>query len=116
MLEIFLVVGLCKALGNRLRAKDIRPLWMQVMLVASWILGEIVGGIAGGVLHVIRNGPDAPIGFSAYLFAIGGAALGAGFTFLVAYLLPANNAQPAPQTFEGATIRRPSDPNNPYAP
>lgn len=116
MLEIFLVVVLCKALGKMLRAKGRNPLGLQVMLVVLWILGEVIGGAVAGVLHLIRNGENAPMGFGVYLFAIGGAALGAALTFLVAYLLPAKDSGPQPMAMNVDPFDRPRDPNNPYAP
>lgn len=115
MLEIFFVIGLCKALGNLLRAKGRKPFWMQVLLVVTWIVGEFSGGFLAGVLHVLRNGEDAPMGISVYLFAILGAALAAGFTFLIAYMLPSLDHESRHPTTNDPFERR-IDPNNPYAP
>ena len=116
MLEIILVIGLCSALGKMLRAKGRKPFWMQVMLVVCWLMGEFTGGFIAGIVHVIRNGENAPMGIGVYLFAILGAALGAAFTFLVAYLLPAQHAAPQVMPTEDPFELRPRDPNNPYAP
>jgi hypothetical protein len=99
-----------------LRAKGIKPLWMQVMLVFCWILGEFAGGFVAGVIHVIRNGENAPMGFGVYALAIGGAVLGAAFTFLVAYFLPNRDVQPQIIPDEDPFNYRPRDLNNPYAP
>ena len=117
MLEIILVYGLCKSLGNMLRAKGRKPLWMQVMLVVTWVGGEVVGGFVAGVVHVIRNGPDAPMGFEVYLIAIFGAVLGAGFTFFVAYMLPSEHSGSPQETLgmKDDSLERRLDPNNPYA-
>ena len=116
MLEIILVIVLCKALGNLLRAKGRKPFWLQVMLVFSWIAGEFAAGVVAGIVHVIRYGEDAPMGFGIYLFAIVGAALGAGFTFFIAYMLPAQNSQSLQEIASNDAFERRLDPNNPYAP
>ncbi|EMI57508.1 hypothetical protein [Rhodopirellula sallentina] len=115
MLEIFLVIGLCKTIGKLLRGKGRKPFWMQVLLVVSWIVGEFAGGIVAAIVHVIRYGENAPMGIGVYVFAILGAALGAGFTFLIAYLLPANHPHSSLEV-SGGTFERHIDPNNPYAP
>lgn len=90
MLELILLVVLCKSIGNVLRNKGRNPLLFQIMLVGMWIGGEIAGFIVGDVIYAIRHGA-APDEFelSGYLYAIVGAACGAGFTFLVAHLMPA---------------------------
>ena len=46
MLEIILVIFMCKSIGKKLRAKGRKPLVFQFMLVVMWIGGEIAGGIA----------------------------------------------------------------------
>lgn len=115
MLEIVLVIALCKVLGNLLRAKGRKPIWFQVMLVLGWILGEFAGAFVGGVVHAIRNG-EAPMGIGVYLFAIMGAAVGAGCTFLIAYLLPALNRESRLENLTYEPLERRIDPNNPYAP
>ena len=115
MLEVLLVVGLCTALGKKLRAKGRKPLWMQVGLVFAWILGELVGGFIAGIIHVIRNGENAPMGFEVYAFALVGAAIGAATVFLIAHLMPDLNAgPPQPQSIDPFDRKR--DDANPYAP
>ena len=98
-----------------MRAKGRKPFCMQVMLVAFWIAGEFTGGFVGGVVHVIRNGENAPLGMGVYLFAIAGAAMGAGFAFLCAYILTGPEPQTRPETLLDGSFRSP-DPDNPYAP
>ncbi|MCG8653917.1 MAG: hypothetical protein MI861_29025 [Pirellulales bacterium] len=100
-----------------LRAKGRKPLLLQVMLVVLWIVGEFTGAVVAAAIHIMQNGPNAPMGLGIYLFAIVGAAMGAAFTFLVAALLPAQNVapQPAPMV-EDPFDRRLHDPDNPYAP
>ena len=90
MLEIILVFMLCKSIGNVLRNKGRNPVLFQVLLVLMWIGGEIAGFIVGAIVYAMQHG-GPPDGFelSSYVFAIVGAACGAGFTFLVAHLIPA---------------------------
>lgn len=120
MLEILLVVFLCRGMGKLLRNKGRKPLLFQILLVLSWIGGELLGGVAGGIIHVLQHG-DQPFepGLSVYLLALCGAVCGAGFWFLVAWLLP--SAQPssaAPFAPGGEAFQLPADadPNNPYMP
>jgi hypothetical protein len=90
VLEIILLVVLCKSMGNVLRNKGRKPLLFQFLLVGMWLGGEIVGAIIGTVVYAIRNGaPPEGIELSTYLFAIVGAAAGAGLCFLIAHLVPA---------------------------
>ena len=116
MLEIVLVIVLCKALGKMLRAKGVKPIYLQILLVVLWIFGEFAGGFVGGVVHVLRFGAEAPMGFAPYLFAVAGAAMAASFTFLIAYLLPAQNLAAGQATLSQLPVDRHRDPNNPYAP
>jgi hypothetical protein len=92
MLEILLVIYLCKQIGNVLRNKGRSPGWYQAMLVAFWIIGELMGGI---IAMVIMGGEANAL---AYLGALAGAAAGAGLAFFVAHqATPA--AQMAPRGF-----------------
>ncbi len=119
MVEIIVVIALCRGLGRRLRDKGYKPFWFQAMLVVGWIGGEIMGGFIGGIYHVIRNGPNVEPGLEIYLFAIGVAVMSACFCYLVAHLLPDKNAvaQPAVHTTaEDPFDERIRDANNPYAP
>ena len=55
-------------------AKGRSGTWFKVMLVAFWFLGEIIGAFTGAI---IDGGPLV------YVFALIGAAAGAGITFLI---------------------------------
>ena len=121
MLEIILVIGLCKNLGARVRAKG-RTAWpFQTMLVLFWFGGEFVGGIVAGIMHAIRHG-GAPIDnfdLSLYAIALASAGLGAGLVYLIVALLPslANEFDTSEQGFPatGDADLPPVDPDNPYA-
>lgn len=115
MLEILLVYGLCKWMGSLLRDKGRNPLVFQIFVVVGWIVGEFGGAFIGGVVHYIQNPGSEEIGIGVYLFAIAGAALGAGIPFFIAFLLPPVNKENVYQT-PGQFPSRPFDPNNPYAP
>lgn len=115
MLEILIVIGLCRTMGRILRAKGRKPLMMQVMLVVMWIVGEFTGGFIAGIVHVMRHGQNVEMGFGVYLFAMVGAAIAAGITFMVAHLLPSQTALPI-STSQDPFDQRTRDPNNPYAP
>lgn len=125
MLEIILVYFLCKGLGSMLRAKGRKPLGLQILLVVCWLGGEFAGGMVAGVIQVIRNPgqQEVQVDITIYLFALGGAALGTGFVYFIAYLLPPNE-QFSSQAYSlkpGDTFAQqnynlpPADPNNPYS-
>jgi hypothetical protein len=123
MLEIVLLYFLCKRLGEMLRGKGQSPLPYQIMLVVFWFGGEFLAGVAAGVLYAVQNGGASPEPFdlTVYLFAMMGAACGAGLAFLIAHLLPDNQAEATygtPGGFEfNPNYRLPTpDPNNPYSP
>ncbi|MEQ8788217.1 MAG: hypothetical protein RIC55_18050 [Pirellulaceae bacterium] len=118
MLEILLIVGLCKGMGNLMRGKGRSPLLMQILVVVSWFGGEFCG-IIGYMVFQSAQGYNAEPDLAGYGVAIGVAALGVGTTFLIASMIPA--AAPQPQTV-GAygnypqQMGPPTDPNNPYNP
>ena len=89
MLEIILLYFLCKSLGSMLREKGRNPLAFQILLVLFWFGGEFMGGVVAAIVHAARYG-DGPqeLGLGVYLFALVGAACGAGLWFLVAGLMP----------------------------
>ena len=74
---------LCKNIGRTVRAKGRRAGWYQVMLVGLWFAGELGGGIVGTVVTAMIWG-RAEFGLLVYLFALGGAALGAWGAFMIA--------------------------------
>ena len=99
MLEIILLIYLGKSIGAIVRSKGRKPLGFQILLVMLWIGGEFFGGVVAGVVHAVRHG-DVPFefGISVYLYALGGAGCGAGFCFLLAYLMPPLDEMAASQS------------------
>ena len=88
MLEILLLVYLCRHIGRTLRDKGRSPGLYQFLLVAMWFGGEIFGAIVA----VAVLGVD---GAGAYLGALVGAAGGATIAFVIANsLAPAASAAP----------------------
>ena len=71
MLEIILLIYLCKSIGAIVRSKGRKPLVFQILLVMLWIGGEFFGGVVAGVVHAVRHG-DVPFefGISMYLYAL----------------------------------------------
>jgi hypothetical protein len=120
VLELIFLYYLCKNLGRNLRQKGRKPLLFQIMLVLMWFGGEVAGGIVAAVVYVLVQG-QAPPEFSlpVYLGAIAGAACGAGFCFMIAWLVPPAYEEPSfADARDGAAARLifpPVDPNNPYS-
>ena len=82
MLEILLLVMLCKNIGRKVRAKGRRAGWYQAMLVGMWFAGELGGGIIGIVVTAMWGRVE--VRYFVYLFALGGAGLGAWGAFMIA--------------------------------
>lgn len=80
MLEIVLLVVLTRRVGEIVKAKGRRPGRYKLMTVLLWIGGEVAGSVFGGIVAALT---DTGALF-AYLFALAGAAAGAGLSFLIA--------------------------------
>jgi hypothetical protein len=97
MLEILALFFLTKRIGEIVEEKGRKTIGYKLLTVALWIGGEIVFAIVGAVIVAMAGLPDLVI----YLFALGGAAIGAGIAFTIAKVLPplAIEPPPAPPTF-----------------
>jgi len=116
MLEILLIIHLCKKIGTKIRSRGGSPGGYQALLVLMWFGGEILGAILGGVFTAIIN-PHEEMFLLAYLFAIIGAVIGAATAFWIADR--ANPPQPAIEAFDagGYFQPRPAEPterNDPH--
>ena len=80
MLEILLVVWMCRKMADGLRAKGRQPAGYCTLLVLFWFGGEIVAGLIGMAL---TNEPIV-----AYGAALAGAAVGALGAFAIARSRP----------------------------
>lgn len=76
MLEIILLFFLTRKVGDICESKGRSGLPFKIMLVVFWLGGEIFGLILGAV---ISQGTGALM----YVFALAGAAIGAGITFVI---------------------------------
>jgi hypothetical protein len=74
-------------MGSLVESKNRSPILFQILVVVMWFGGEIFGGILGLVLARMNN-EDIRFNLKSYLFAIIGAALGAGLIFAIAACLP----------------------------
>lgn len=90
MLEIVLLIFLCKKMGSLLRKKGWKPLFMQILVVFLWFGAEVSGAFAYGVYVMVTQGMEAAegIGWAAYLWALLAAVLGQLLLFGFAWLLP----------------------------
>ena len=88
MLEILLLVYLCKQVGKILRDKGRSAGWFQFLMVVLWLGGEFVGAMVAVALGVGEAG-------GVYLGALLGAAGGAVLGFVIAKsVAPASAKQP----------------------
>jgi hypothetical protein len=88
MLEIVLMIWLCKKIGRELREKGQNPTWYQVLTVVLWVGGEILGMLLGTLIGETLGGDGEPDACFAYLLALLGAAGGAGLAYLIASNVP----------------------------
>jgi hypothetical protein len=98
MLEIILLIFLTRRIGEIVEEKGRKTIWFKVLTVALWIGGEITGAIIGAIVAAVSGVSDILI----YVFALLGAAVGAGIAFIIAksvspltYIAP----PPPPPTF-----------------
>ncbi|HEV7404574.1 MAG TPA: hypothetical protein VGO11_16660 [Chthoniobacteraceae bacterium] len=85
MLEILLLIALCKKMGSMMRAKGYeKPFWFQFFVPVCWFGGEVAGAIIYAVLALSRGGSQEGFDFMGYVAALIGAGVGAGVIFLIA--------------------------------
>jgi hypothetical protein len=95
MLEIIALVYLTRRVGGIARGKGRKAGWFKLMTVLLWFGCEIGGAVAGGIISALAGWPEAVI----YLFALTGAAVGAGLSLLIVKTLPVRDEafmQPPP--------------------
>lgn len=119
MLEIILIIYLCKKMGDLLRKKGWKPLFMQVLVVVGWISAEFFGAIAYFVYVAVTQGQAAAeaIGFAAYPWALLAGAFGQLCLFGFAWALPVNSpVGPVGDISQSTTSTSSGDTNAPYTP
>ena len=84
MLEILALVILTRKNGIIAEKKGHNPTGYKWLTALLWFGGEIAGGIAGAVMA----GGDESLKIFAYLFALGGAMLGAALSRVIVNRLP----------------------------
>ncbi|HEX7313031.1 MAG TPA: hypothetical protein VF297_03885 [Pyrinomonadaceae bacterium] len=99
MLEIIILIFLTRRVGEIVRSKGRKAGWFQVLTVVLWIGGELTGGIIGGIVGALTDSGM----LLAYVFALLGAAAGAGISILIARSLSAKtyDLPPQPPVFGG---------------
>jgi uncharacterized membrane protein YebE (DUF533 family) len=80
MLEIFILWQLTKTIGKIIEGKGQKSGGYKVLTVILWFGGEIAGAILGTMI----TGTSADAQCLIYIFALGGAAVGAGIAYLIA--------------------------------
>jgi hypothetical protein len=119
MLEIVLMVLLCKKIGRELRAKGVSPTGYQFLAVFLWIGGEILGFIVGSFLGAstgARGEPDmcfvCGLGFAG---AATGAAIAYGIASSVSPAYPEKDNFDRPGDYFDPTGKdKPGGPENPF--
>jgi Na+-transporting methylmalonyl-CoA/oxaloacetate decarboxylase beta subunit len=93
MLEIIILIFLTRHVGEIVRSKGRAAGWFQVLAVVLWIGGELTGVIVGIIVGALTDSGM----LLAYLFALFGAAAGAGISVLIARSLSAKSYDAPPQ-------------------
>lgn len=102
MIEILVVVSLTKGIASRAREKGQSAGLFGTLLVAFWVLGELIGGLVGAFASAANGGEPQMI------VVYAGALIGAGIGAATAYgMLGMSRDKYAasrfePQTFEVA--------------
>ncbi|MBN9118303.1 MAG: hypothetical protein J0I06_03935 [Planctomycetes bacterium] len=81
MLEIIILITLCKNIAAKARDKGRSGGGFGFLLVVLWLGGEIFGAIVGAALSVARNGGGEPDMLLTYGGALAGAIVGALVAF-----------------------------------
>ena len=93
MLEIFVLIFLTRRVGEIVEAKGRRTGWYKFLTVLLWIGCEIAGAFIGAIVVAVTRSSELLI----YLFALIGAAVGAGISFIIAKSVsPVTFDQPPP--------------------
>lgn len=103
MLEIFLLVFLCRKIGDIMRLKNRNPLGLQVFTVLSWFGGELFGAVIGTIVLMIIQGEKAVndgINLWVYLAALICAAISVAIVFIIAKLIPEKQIQAIEPVYE----------------
>lgn len=100
MIEILVVISLTKGIASRAREKGQSAGLFGTLLVAFWVLGELLGGLAGAFASAANGGEPQMI--VVYAGALIGAAIGAATAYGLLGM-SRDNFSPSrlqPQTFE----------------
>src|SRR4051794_21043587 len=89
MIEILLLISLCRKIGDRAREKGLSPGWYKFFVVVAWFGGELMGAIAAEIASQVildeRQGDNLLL---VYLFAIFTASLFVWFVFKLVAIRP----------------------------
>jgi drug/metabolite transporter (DMT)-like permease len=89
MVEIVLLIFLCKSIGDVLSKKGRMAIGYQALAVVLWFGGEFAAAILYAVYMVLSGSAmDEIFDIQAYLVAMLGAVTGGGIAFLIAHLIP----------------------------
>ncbi|MEZ5427351.1 MAG: hypothetical protein R2747_13860 [Pyrinomonadaceae bacterium] len=77
MLEILILFFLTRKIGDICEDKGRSAIGFKILTVALWFVGELIGAVFGVILSGGRGG------LLLYVFALVGAAIGAGIVFLI---------------------------------
>ena len=84
MLEIIILIVLAKNIGKKVAEKGHKKFPYQLLVVALWFGGEILGGVLGAVIEIAAGEGQEPTLILDDFFGLAGAILGAVIAFAVA--------------------------------
>jgi hypothetical protein len=125
VLELIVLIMLCRSIGKKVRAKGRAPLGYQMLLLAMWFGGEVGGGILGAMVSVVTRNEESAF-LMAYGIAVIAAIAGVTITFVIVNNLSSlrkplydaseirqslpkhHDMEPDVQDWEGSPATRPS--------
>jgi hypothetical protein len=85
MLEILVIVSLCKKMGELMRSRGYeKPFWFQFFVPFFWFGGEFVGALVCQIERSLKGETEAKFDLKMYVVAILGAVLATTLYFVVA--------------------------------
>lgn len=92
MLEILVIVSLCKKMGELMRGRGYeKPFWFQFFVPLFWFGGEFVGALVCQIERSLRGEVEAKFDLKMYVVAILGAALATTLYFVIAKSFPSRS-------------------------
>lgn len=115
MLEILLVLSLCRSVGGRLEDKGYPSAWYQFFVIIAWFGGQFVGAFAAALACAVLDNGREHLGF-VHWSSLFGSSLAVGLVVWFASALPDDCRSGRAAELEAAAVLADlhNDGDNPY--